>query len=142
MLVDFGLKSITAEGKPVAGALITRTAIPNNDKVYTDSTKTDTHGNFRFERMTANSFLKILPGQSTVYQKIIIHYNDIEYLAWKTVLISERDKGELNTEEVIGTDKEIEINLKCELTTDKIRKSAANNVITGICSWDGQKVLD
>ncbi len=60
---------VTFEGKPVAAAQIIRTAIPNNDKVYTDSTKTDTHGNFRLERMTTNSFLKTLPGQSTVYQK-------------------------------------------------------------------------
>lgn len=133
---------VTLEGKPVVGALISRTAIPNDEKEYTDSTKTDSEGRFYFDKMETRRFLKLLPGQSTVLQKVIIQHADKQYLAWETFIVSERYKGELNEWDTIGTDKEIDIDLKCELTAKNIDKSAANHVISGICSWNGQKTLD
>jgi hypothetical protein len=133
---------VTLEGKPVAGAVITRTAVPDNGKDYTDSTTTDSAGRFRFERMEMYNILNILPGSSTIFQKVFIKYDGQQYLAWETVTRG-HNKGELNEYDVIGTDKEIDIDLKCELTAEKTKKEGSYiSVISGICNWEGQKVLN
>jgi len=134
---------VTLDGKPVSGALLKRTAIPNNDKEYTDNTTTDENGRFHFNKMETKMFSKFLPGESRVHQKVVIDYNGKQYIAWETAAASDVDKGELNESADIGTSREIEINLKCELTADKTDKAGAyTTVISGICSWDGQKILD
>ena len=43
----------------------------------------------------------------------------------------------------IGTNREIDIDLRCELTADSTSKAGAYaRVITGICNWNGQRILD
>ena len=133
---------VTLEGEPVAGALITRSANPDNDREYTDSAKTDNEGQFHFDRMETRMFAKLLPSQKSVSQKVIIEHEGRQYLAWEAIT-SDTDKGELNEMDVIGTDKELGINVKCELTAAETKKAGAYiTVITGICSWDGQKLLE
>jgi len=133
---------VTFQGKPVTGALITRTAVPDDGKEYIDQTETDSNGHFHFNKMEKHMLSKILPSQATVFQKIIIEYNDEKYLAWDAIT-DDTDKGELNEIDIIGTDKEIDINLSCELTAEETKKAGAYiTVITGICSWDKQKIID
>lgn len=134
--------TVTINERPVAGAVITRAAIPNNEKRYSDSTTTDSEGHFRFDRMQTSMFLKLLPTSIVVQQKIIIEYEDKQYLAWETNNFDGRNKGELNEHEVIGTGREFDIDLKCELTNNTADKAGAYTlVISGICNWDGQKIL-
>lgn len=134
---------ITLSGKPVTGARITRTAIPDNDKKYSDSTISDSEGRFHFDKMETHMFMKVLPGQSSVAQKVIIEHEGKQYIAWEAAAAGDNDKGELNEMDVIGTDKEIAIDLKCDLMSEKTDKAGAyTTVISGICSWDGQKRLD
>ena len=133
---------VTLNGNPVAGAKIIRTAVSDSEKEYIDNTTTGLNGSFHFERMKISSIFNLLPGQSRVFQKVIIEYEGKEYLAWDAITgIS--NKGELNEADVIGTDKEIDINMKCELTDKEKKKYGAYiTVINGICSWDGQKILE
>lgn len=133
---------VTLHGKPVAGAVVTRTANPSG-KEYIDSTKTDSSGRFSFERATTKSFLKLLPGDDSVFQKVLINYDGIEYVAWETGAASATNKGELNELDTIGTEKEIDINLICELSAPMSYKAGAYaTTISGICTWEGNKILD
>ena len=86
---------VTLNGKPVVGALIKRTAIPNSDKEYFNSIKTDSEGRFSFPVMETHLWLKLLPGQSTVFQKMLIEYNGEQYLGWEGTT-DDTNKGELN----------------------------------------------
>lgn len=132
------------EGKPVEGAKIIRTAMTNNDKEHKDSTTSDSTGHFQFDQMDTKLFLKLLPTTIRVNQKIIIEFKGQQYLAWKAFTGGE-NKGELNNTDVIGTSKEININLNCELTASesiKASESISTSGIKGICSWEGQKILD
>lgn len=130
------------EGKPVEGAKITRTAVANNDKKHTDSTSSDSNGRFHFDQMYTHLFLKLLPTGIVVYQKVIIEYDGQKYLAWDGASRGV-NKGELNEGPVIGTSNEIEIDLKCELTAKETSKASAYTTsVTGICNWDGNKILD
>jgi len=134
---------VTINEKPVAGAIIKRTAIPNNDKEYTDSSTTDSEGRFHFNRMETSLFLKLLPTSIVVAQKVVINHGGQTYLAWEAGNTGGNDKGELNEYDVIGSGKEIDIDLKCELTNKETNKAGAYTlVISGICNWDGQKVLE
>ena len=134
---------VTLDGQPVSGVTLTRTAIPNNDKEYTDSTVTDAEGRFHFNKMETSMLLKILPGDSTVAQEVIIEHDGKRYIAWKTAATGDNDKGELNELDAIGTERELTIDLTCELTANSTDKAGAyTTVISGICSWAGQKLLD
>ena len=135
---------VTLEGKPVKGAVITRTAISNDDKEHTDSTITDSAGRFHFGRMETHLFLKLLPTSIGTYQKVIIDYDGKQYRAWKIGDAYDRNNGELNDRDVIGTDKEIDIDLKCELTAEDTSKKggAHTKVVFGICTWEGQIAVE
>ena len=134
---------VTLEGKPVSGASITRTAIPSNDKEYTDSAQTDDAGHFSFGAMETHMFLKLLPSDSSIHQKIVINYAGQQYLAWKILAASDRPNGELNERDVIGTDQEIFIDLVCELTASETAKAGAyTSAVFGLCTWPNAKVLD
>lgn len=134
---------ITFNGKPVAGALVSRTAVPNNDKEYTDSTTSDSEGRFYFNKMEAHLFLKLLPTQIIVYQKVIVEHENKQHVAWETSSANGKNKGELNEMDIIGTDEEVDIDLSCELTEqEKDKAGSYTTVISGICNWNGQKILD
>jgi len=133
---------VTLHGKPIVGATVTRTAMPAG-KEYIDSTTTDSSGRFSFERATTKSFFKLLPGDDSVFQKVLISYDGAEYVAWETGGASATNKGELNELDVIGTEKEIDINLVCELNAPVSYKAGAyTTTISGICTWEGNKILD
>ena len=133
---------VTLQGKPVSGAVITRTSMPAN-KQYIDSTTTDEAGRFSFDRATTKSFLKLLPGDDSIYQKVVILHEGVEFVAWETGGANASHKGELNEQDVIGTEKEIDINLICELTDPVTYKAGAyTTTISGICTWEGNKILD
>lgn len=127
---------VTMNGDPVSGAVVKRSATPASNKKFTDSFVTKVDGRFQFDRMVTNSFLKILPGDPSVYQKVTIEYNGRSYLAWEILAASDRYKGELNDRDVIGTEKQVDINLLCELTAKSTQKEAAgSSVVSGICTW-------
>ena len=134
---------VTLEGKPVSGATVTRTAIPSNDKEYTDTTQTDNAGRFNFGVMETHLFLKLLPSNSTIHQKIIIDYAGQQYLAWKILAASDRPNGELNERDVIGTEQEVFIDLVCELTAPETAKAGAyTSAVFGLCTWPNAEFLD
>lgn len=134
---------VTQNGTPIAGATVRRKAITGSKKEFTDSAVTDKEGRFHFARMTTKMVSKLLPSQPGVYQEVTIEYQDSSYLAWKTYTASDYDKGELNKKGDIGTDREIAIDLTCELTAPDTDKAGAyTSVISGICSWENQKLLD
>ena len=127
---------------PVSGAVVKRQAIPSNNKKYTDQVVTGKDGKFEFGRMEASFYLKLLPGDSSIYQKIIIEYESKEYVGWEILAAPDRYKGELNDENIIGTDKEVEFNLNCDLGSKSTQKEGSGlNVVTGICTWPGAKVI-
>ncbi|MFC1751081.1 DUF6795 domain-containing protein, partial [Pseudomonadota bacterium] len=133
---------VTLNGKPVSEAVIVRTATPDSGKEYTDSTQTDAQGRFHFARMEAFMPSRLLPSEKTVSQEVVIEHGGKKYLAWKAAT-NDVDKGELNKRSAIGTDKEIDINLSCELSAPETKKRGAyTTVITGICSWEGQQLLN
>lgn len=132
---------VTLNGEPVSGAVISRKATPDNGKEYKDSTQTDAQGRFRFGVMETLMPGRILPGEKTVFQEVFIDHDGKRYLAWKAAT-NDVDKGELNKRNAIGTDKEIDIDLTCELNAPETKKKGAyTTVITGICSWEGQQLL-
>ncbi len=134
---------VTLEGKPVSGASLTRTAIPSNDKEYTDTAQTDRAGRFSFGPMETHMFLKLLPSNSTIYQKMTIDYAGKQYLAWKILAASDRPNGELNEHDVIGTEQEVLIDLVCELTAPETAKAGAyTSAVFGLCTWANAEILD
>jgi len=130
-------------GDPVEGVLLKRVAVPGSGKEYRDEVITGAKGQFVFSRMETSSVMKLLPGNSSVFQQMTIEYQGKEYLAWRIGAASDRYKGELNDDDVLGSGKEIDIDLVCELTATETMKSAADlTVVSGICTWVGAEIIE
>lgn len=114
-------------------------------RIMIKSTKiviSDSTGHFQFGRMETHLFLKLLPVSISVHQKVFIEYNGQKYMAWITSN-SGKYKNELNELNDIGTNKEISIDIKCELTAkEHYRAGASATTIKGICSWLSEKILE
>ncbi|MFC1750926.1 DUF6795 domain-containing protein [Pseudomonadota bacterium] len=133
---------VTLNGEPVDGAVIKRLAKPSNKKEFRDQTVTDAEGRFELPVMETSSFLKLLPMDSSVYQMVTIEYLGNIYEAWKLSAASDKYKGELNSDEMIGTSDEIDIDLVCELTSEVTAKKARGlRAVGGICTWSDAVIL-
>lgn len=105
---------VTLEGKPIAGAEIVRTA-QYNDKTFADTTATDANGQFVIGPMQTSSINKIVMfAEAVIDQKILIHYQDRTYTAWRTV------KRDYDKDTELGDGTSIE--LSCELTRKETKK--------------------
>ena len=127
---------VTLNGEPVEGAEIVRTADHEEDKIYTDSVKSDIEGKFSFNDISTFSLRPIMLG-TIIRQKIIIKHNGYEYLAWRTVKHSNHKYGELNDKD---NPEPIKLNLRCELTDDQSKKRIVNlkylnGIVVGLCEW-------
>ncbi len=91
---------VTWDGRPVAGATVTRTAkVPEFDKNFKEKTETGSDGRFHFDRLEDKQFhfnpLSLLfPAEPLVFQTILIHYQGKDYLAWKFTRHSYNEESE------------------------------------------------
>jgi len=114
---------VLLEGKPIAGAEVTRTAIYKQDN-HVETTVSDQNGSFHFDALDVHSVNRILPSEIVVTQKITIHYDGKDYLAWKTVKRSAEENDELSG--YLGK-------LVCDLSASEKQTETAHSVIAGIC---------
>ncbi len=127
---------VLMEGKPVSGAKVVRTA-DYKDKIHTNNAITDNLGRFHFDDIYTYSMRL---SETAILQKIIIYYQDNEYLAWGLLKRNENRFGELNdpgTPEALIT----KLDLRCELTSNQnaerfIGSELRRRIINGLCRWD------
>ena len=127
---------VTLEGKPVPGARVVRTA-DYKDVVHTDTVMTDEQGRFHFDDLYTYS---VRLSETAIWQKIIIHYQDKEFLAWELLKTHENHYGELNDPETPKAPIK-KLDLRCELTVDQNSKQVIDfelgkKTIYGLARWD------
>ncbi len=125
---------VTMNGVPVQGAEVLRTGDHEHDKVYQDKTMTDAEGRFSFGPISTFSMRPIMLG-TIIRQKIVIKYQGMEYLAWKTTKTTNHRYGEINDEDV---DRPVLLELACELTDPQDKRVVLEMElgkvgITGLC---------
>jgi hypothetical protein len=127
---------VLMQGKPVSAAKVVRTA-DYKDRLYTHTVITDEQGRFHFDDIYRYS-LRL--SETAIHQKIVIHYQDKEYLAWELLKRNDSRYGELNAPET--DDKPIvKLNLRCDLTEDQNKKQVVefqlgNKTIYGLSQWN------
>ena len=127
---------VTLEGKPVPGDRVVRTA-DYKDVVHTDTVMTDEQGRFHFDDLYTYS---VRLSETAIWQKIIIHYQDKEYLAWELLKRHENRYGELTDPEK-PNEPVIKLNLKCDLAGDQkneqvIEFELGRVIVYGLCRWN------
>lgn len=126
---------VLMNGKPVSGAKVIRTA-DYKDKIHSNTVVTDEQGRFHFDDIYTYSMRL---SETAILQRIMIHYEGEEYLAWKLLKRNDNRYGELNDPETL--DKPIKkLNLKCELTDNQDNKQVVHfelgqKTIYGLCQW-------
>lgn len=126
---------VLMEGKPVNGAKVVRTA-DFKDKIYTDTVVTDKSGRFHFNDISTFSMRL---SETSILQKMVIFYQENEYLAWELLKRNDNHYGELNDPE--APEKTIrKLNLTCELTENQNKKQVVNfkfgnKTVYGLCRW-------
>ena len=114
---------VTLEGKPVAGAMVIRTARFNSD-IYSDSVITDGEGRYHFDAIYTKSLKKITSMAPLVPQELTITHAGSEYLGW----VMNKTNYDMNGE--IGRS----MSLVCELTAGTtLKKLPDGKSIDGIC---------
>ncbi len=116
---------ITFEGKPVANALLTRTASLSKDKV--DQTRTDENGYFEMPAVFERTITKFLPQEFVAKQVISVEFNNQNYDIWSGVKRTPEENAESRGEN---------LQVSCELTQEKTLKQVNNNPIIGRCIWE------
>ena len=119
---------VTLQGKPVVGAKIVRTSNELDSKVYTEQTTTDDQGRFHFDALWVFSLRNFIPAEPMVAQRIIIHYQNHEYMAW------------WHTKRNYGHNDELDDNkplkFSCELADEPTMKhQEVAGPVDGICKW-------
>lgn len=115
---------ITYNGKPVANALLTRTAALSKDRV--DQTRTDENGHFEMPAVFERTITKFLPQEFAAQQVIVIDHNDQQYDIWSGVKRTPEENAESR-----GSSLEV----TCELTQEKTLKQVNSNPIISRCTW-------
>jgi hypothetical protein len=120
--------TLVKDGKPVAGAKITREANFHGSK-HSDSTVTDKDGNFSFETMKTFTLLyQVLPSEPVVIQRVFVRAGDKSYEIWSYAKFGYEDNSELKYNERIGegvyrdlkiTTTTNPIKVACELSNDR-----------------------
>ncbi len=127
---------VLLDGSPVEGAEIIRTADHEEDKVYSDRTKSGADGRFSFPAISTYSLRPLMLG-TIIRQEIKILHNGKAYLAWETTKHNKHLYGELNNADA---DNPIKLDLSCELTDDPEKETIVelkylNALIKGVCRW-------
>ena len=101
---------ITLDGKPVEGAQVTQEVLYKDaDEVPATMVTSDAQGNFVFEEVTHGAGLsRMLPGQVSIVQRLVIRYQGKEYEGWRHNKSSVEPNSELDGHP---------LRLVCELTT-------------------------
>jgi hypothetical protein len=102
--------TVLKEGKPVEGAELVQTVVwsDNKNEIPAQHAVTDVNGAFSFQIIEHKAgLLRMVPHQPVMLEKIMIHYQGVEYTAWRHT----KDSYDLNSE--MGGKS---INLVCELT--------------------------
>ncbi len=127
---------VSMKGKPVSGAKVVRTA-DYRDKHYTHAAVTDGEGRFHFDDIYVYSMRL---SETAILQKIMIHYQDREYLAWELMKRNDNRYGELNDPNTPDFSiKKLE--LRCELTENQdseqtIGSELRRRIIYGLSRWN------
>jgi len=124
---------VLMNGKPVSGANVIRTA-DYKDKVHSNTVVTDEQGRFHFDDIYTYSMRL---SETAILQRIMIHYEGEEYLAWKLLKKHDSRYGELNDPDTPAESTQ-KLNLTCELTNDQdneqfIGSELRRRIIYGLC---------
>lgn len=121
--------TITLNGKPAAGAKLTRTV----DRAHvqgqlTDTTETNDKGEFEMPGVFDRALLaKILPMEFVAPQQIIVEYDTQTYKMWVGI---KRDRA-VNAE---SSGRPLVVN--CELTAEVKRAAVGGGFVHSMCTWD------
>ena len=124
---------VLMNGKPVSGAKVIRTA-DYKDKVHSNTVVTDEQGRFHFDDIFTYSMRL---SETAILQRIMIHYEGEEYLAWEMMKRNDNRYGELNDPETPEVPiKHLQLN--CELTDDqKVKRifqfELGPHLLQGLC---------
>jgi len=102
--------TVLKDGQPVQGAELVQTVVwsENENEIPPQQTTTDARGMFHFAPIERKAGLRrMIPSQPAMLQKIVIHYQGTEYIAWRYGKDSYDANSELDGKP---------INLVCELT--------------------------
>ena len=116
--------SVTMDGKPVVNAKVVRSW--ELERIETDSTTTDEHGQFSFAAVRRWSFSQMPLIEYVAGQDIIVTVAEKEYRIW---LNAKRDTGinsELGGKPLVMT---------CELTTDVRMVRVSGQTLFTNCLW-------
>jgi hypothetical protein len=116
---------ITLNGKPAANAKVIRTVNLNKDK--TDYTYTDENGYFEMPAVYQRTVTKFLPQEFVAKQDIVVHHNEKEYDIWSGVKRTREENAEARGEN---------LNVQCELKSEKSIKMVNNSPYISRCVWD------
>lgn len=115
--------TVLKDGKPVQGAELIQTVVwsENESEVPPQRAVTDGKGAFSFPAIERKAGLRrMIPSQPMMLQKIVIHYQGVEYIAWRHGKDSYDANAELDGKP---------FNLICELT----RPPSHEGTHYGIC---------
>ena len=118
--------TVLKDGKPVAGAELIQKVVWSDDEneIPPQRTVTDKAGAFSFPAIERRAgILRMIPAQPIMLQKILIHYQGAEYIAWQHSKTSYNANTELDGRP---------IRLVCELT----RQPDFEGKHYGICKAD------
>ncbi|MCX7514332.1 carboxypeptidase-like regulatory domain-containing protein [Frateuria sp. STR12] len=89
---------VVQRGKPVQGAeLVQKVVWSDDESAISQRTTTDGQGAFRLPAIERSAGLRrMIPAQPTMLQTIAIHYQGVEYLAWRHGKSSCEDRAELD----------------------------------------------
>jgi hypothetical protein len=74
---------VTKDGKPVAGAEIEQTVLYKEEgRIPQTSVVSDDKGKFAFAQVSVNEGPKLLPGEVSVSQRLVIRYKGQEFEGW------------------------------------------------------------
>lgn len=104
--------TVLNNGKPVQGAELIQETVwsDNKNDVPQKQTQTDAQGRFHFPEVERSAgAIRMVPHQPVILQKIIIHYQGVEYMAWRHTKNSYEANSELDGKP---------LELECELTRE------------------------
>lgn len=89
--------TVLKDGKPVQGAALSQQVVwsDNKDEISPVRVLTGPDGGFLFAAVERDAgLIRLVPHQPVILQKILIHYNGIDYVAWRHT----KDSYDVNSE--------------------------------------------
>jgi len=119
--------TVTLNGQPVKNALVKR-SIDWKSK-FEDSTKTDDSGWFELPELSERSISKFTFTEIVITQKIIVEYDDKDYIIWLNTKMNAEANSELGG---------APLKLTCELTDEPIFYEDFGPLLETNCKWKKQ----